>query len=244
MRFGIVADIHANLEALNVALNTLEEEDVDQIICLGDIVGYNANPRECLAIIMDKNIPAIRGNHERYLIGNTHESLKDDTLRMVEWTREQLTEEQYLYLENMPNKMQHELGFLITHGSPRNKDEYLIKLHSFIANLKLMEEKYSHINICFHGHTHLPSVMARGHIVQDIHEDVIVKLDQEKIYLINPGSVGQPRDRCPLTACGIYDDTKHTFQFYRRPYDIESTQEKIRTLGLAPRFADRLANGK
>jgi predicted phosphodiesterase len=243
VRFGIVADIHANLEAFTVALETMEKEGVDQIICLGDIIGYNANPRECLAIIIDRKIPSIRGNHERFAIGEAEEPLKEDTLKMSEWTRRQLSDEQMQFLETMPNKMEHEVGFLITHGSPRNKDEYLLKLHAFIANLKLMEEKYPHLKICFHGHTHLPSVMAGGHIVQEIQKDTVVTLDANKIYLINPGSVGQPRDHCPLTSFGIFDHTAYTFNFYRRPYDIESAQKKIQALGFVPRFADRLATG-
>ena len=243
MRFGIIADIHANLEALTIALETLEKEGVDQIICLGDVVGYNANPRECLTMIMERKIPTIRGNHERYIIGETNETVKEDTVKMAEWTQEQLTEELFQFLETMPNKMEHEVGFLITHGSPRNKDEYLLKLPSFIANLKLMEEKYSHLKLCFHGHSHLPSVMASGHIVQEIHQDLTVQLHREKIYLINPGSVGQPRDHCPLSAFGLFDHTDYTFTFYRRAYDIESVQKKILAVGLAPRFAERLATG-
>lgn len=244
VRFGIIADIHANLEALTVALDTLEKEKADQIICLGDIIGYGADPVHTLSVIKDRQIPTIRGNHERYIVGETHETLKDDTLRVTEWTRGQLAKEHYEFIEQMPNKMQHETGFLITHGSPRNKDEYLLKLGSFVDNLKLMEEKYPETKICFHGHTHLPSVMARGHMVQTIHEDTKVSLDKEKIYLINPGSVGQPRDHCPLSSCGIYDNSDHAFYFYRRPYDMETTMEKIYDLELAPRFAERLLAGK
>lgn len=245
MQFGILADIHSNLEALTVALNVFEEEGVDQIISLGDVLGYNANPIECLNLLIEKEIHSIKGNHERYIIGEKNETLKEDTRKMIDWTREQLSEELHNHIaEKMPNKMQHECGFLITHGSPRNKDEYLLKLHSFVANLKLMEEKYPTIRVAFHGHTHLPSVMARGHIVQEIHEDMKIMLDPEKAYLINPGSVGQPRDKCPKTSFGIYNNEEFSFRFYRRDYDIKKTQEKVRALGFSERFADRLAKGK
>ena len=245
MRFGIIADIHANLEALTVALQVLEKEGVDQIIALGDLLGYNADPVKCLELIIEKQIPSIRGNHERYVIGEKNETLKEDTRKVIDWTREQLSKDHYDYIiEKMPNKMQHECGFLITHGSPRNKDEYLLKLHSFVANLKLMEEKYADSKLCFHGHTHLPSVMARGHIIQNIHEDITIELHRDKQYLINPGSVGQPRDRCPMAAFGIYDTDDFSFHFYRRNYEISKTQEKIYALGIAPRFAERLALGK
>ena len=245
MRFGIIADIHANLEALTVALNVLEEEGVDQIICLGDVIGYNANPVECISLLREKEIPAIKGNHERYVIGEKNQTLKGDTQKMIDWTREQLDEKLIRFIaEKMPNKMLHESGFLITHGSPRNKDEYLLKLNSFVANLKLMESKYLDVSICFHGHTHLPSIIGRGHIVQNAEEDTLIELFKGKQYLINPGSVGQPRDRCPLTAFGLYDSDAFTFQFYRRSYDVEATQAKIRKLGFAERFADRLSLGK
>lgn len=244
MRFGIISDIHSNLEALTIALEVLESENVEQIICLGDVIGYNANPKECLRIIIDRKIPTIRGNHERYVVGEFPHSVKEETVKVSEWTRSQLDEECIEFLEKMPNKMMHEAGFLITHGSPRNKDEYLLKLNSFIANLKLLQEKYPEVKVCFHGHTHVPSAWARGHIVQNIHEDQKVALDPEKTYLINPGSVGQPRDRCPLSSFGIFDDEEYTFTFFRREYDIVGAQEKVYDLlEFAPRFAERLATG-
>lgn len=244
MRFGIIADIHANLEALTVALATLEEQAVDQIICLGDIVGYNADPVACLKMLIEKDIPCIKGNHERYIIGEKEDIIKEDIDKMIEWTRKQLSEALFQYIsEQMPNKMMHEAGFLVTHGSPRNKDEYLIKLNSFVENLKLLEHKHPNVKVCFHGHSHFPSALAKGHIVQTIQQDTTIELMPDKQYLINPGSVGQPRDECPLTSFGIYDPDRFLFHFYRRPYDIESAQHKIRSLGFN-RFADRLALGK
>lgn len=244
MRFGIISDIHANLEALQTALGVLEKEGVEQIICLGDVVGYGASPKECLDIMCKNNIPTIRGNHERYVLGEFNEAVKDDTMKVIEWTRDAVGADLLKFMESMPNKMLHESGFLITHGSPRNKDEYLIKLNSFIASLKFMEEKHPAIKICFHGHTHVPSVWARGHIVQNISEDKTVELDPEKTYLINPGSVGQPRDKCPLASFGILDSDAYTFQFFRREYDVEEAQRKIHEhLGFAGRFADRLSIG-
>ena len=245
MRFGIIGDVHANLAALTVALKVLEEQSVDQIISLGDVVGYNADPVECLKIIREREIPSVKGNHERYVLGEKEQVLKEDTQKVINWTQKQLSKDELLFIaDKMPNKMLHESGFLITHGSPRNKDEYLLRLHSFVSNLKLMEEKYPEVKICFHGHTHLPSIIARGHIVQKIHEDTIIELQEGKQYLINPGSVGQPRDKCEKTSFGIYDDEKFTFEFYRRDYDIESTQQKVLDLGFADRFAERLALGR
>jgi len=243
VRFGIISDIHSNLEAFILALEVLETEGIDQFICLGDVIGYGANPKECIELIIQKQIPTIRGNHERYVLGESNEAVKQDTKKVIEWTREQLGEELVQYVREMPNKMLHESGFLITHGSPRNKDEYILKLNSFIANLKYMEDKYPEIRICFHGHTHVPSIWARGHIVQNIQEVQTIELDKEKTYLINPGSVGQPRDRCPLASFGIYDDEAYTFTLYRKEYDVESAQKKIHdSLGIA-RFADRLESG-
>lgn len=244
MRFGIISDIHSNLEALQTALDVLEQENVEQIICLGDVIGYGASPKECLEILHERQIPTIRGNHERYVLGEVNDAVKGDTMQVIEWTREQAGEKLLQFMENMPNKMLHESGFLITHGSPRNKDEYLIKLNSFITSLKFMEERHPEIKICFHGHTHVPSIWARGHIVQNVHEDKFVPLEKEKSYLINPGSVGQPRDKCPLSSFGILDIEQYSFQFFRREYDVKKSQEKIyEKLGFAKRFADRLSNG-
>lgn len=244
VRFGIIADIHANLEALTMALDTLQKEGCDQIICLGDVVGYNSNPAECIQLLIDKQIPSIKGNHERYVIGEKDDVLKEDIDKVISWTRKQLSPDlQRFIVEKMPNKMLHEAGFLITHGSPRNKDEYLLKLNSFIESLKNLESKHPDVKACFHGHTHLPSIIARGHIVQNIQQDMTVPLFPDKQYLINPGSVGQPRDHCPLSSFGVYDAERLTFQFFRRSYDIKTTQEKDRKLGF-DRFAERLELGK
>ncbi len=245
MRFGIISDIHANLPALEVALAEIDRLGVDEIVCLGDVIGYYAEPRECLDILMNRGIPTIRGNHERMVIGEINPDTKEGAVHVIEYTREQLSNEHHVYLESeMPNKRKHGNHFLMVHGSPRNKDEYLIEMGTFIDNLRILQTDYPDYPICFHGHTHKPSVIAPGHFVQKVHEDKVVPIQEGKPYLINPGSVGQPRDGCPLAAFAIYDQAESSVYFYRRPYDIPRTQAKARAAKFPARLLERLEKGQ
>ncbi|MBI4614835.1 MAG: metallophosphoesterase family protein [Planctomycetes bacterium] len=245
MRFGILSDIHANYAALGVVLGEIDELGVDEIVCLGDVIGYYAEPRECLEVIMQRKIPAIRGNHERMVIGEINPDTKEGAVHVIEYTRAQLRNEHYTFIEQeMTNKREHGEHFLMVHGSPRHKDEYLLSMQAFIDNLKLLEQKWPQYKVCFHGHTHMPSVIAPGHFIQRIHEDMVVPLQEGKHYLINPGSVGQPRDGCNRASFAIYDEGEASVYFYRREYDMDWTRQKAREAGFPDRVISRLEQGR
>jgi predicted phosphodiesterase len=243
VRFGVLSDIHGNWHAFQAALATLDREGVDEIVCLGDVVGYGADPVACVEEIVRRKITTIRGNHERYVIGEIDDEVKDITAQSIEWTRAQLKNDHYQAIESWENRRLHRDLFLMTHGSPRNKDEYILSLDAVIANLRIFQKEFPAQHIALHGHTHITSVYAPGQVVNPIHQSREVELDMGKIYLINPGSVGQPRDRCPLSSFLILDFDRKVARFFREEYDVAGAQKKIRDAGLAEKFASRLAEG-
>jgi predicted phosphodiesterase len=243
VRIGVLSDIHGNLHALQAALARLDREGVDEIVCLGDVVGYGADPVACVEEILRRGIATIRGNHERYVIGEIDEEVKDITAQSIEWTRAQLKNDHYEAIESWENRRLHKDLFLMTHGSPRNKDEYILSLDAVIANLRIFQKEFPNQRIALHGHTHLTSVYGPGQVVSPIHSSRDVELDFSKIYLINPGSVGQPRDKCPLSSFLILDFDRKLARFFREEYDVAGAQKKIREAGLAEKFATRLGEG-
>lgn len=245
MRFAILADIHANWPAFEAVLEDLDEQPpVHMVYCLGDIIGYYTFPRECLAAVLEREIESIRGNHERYLVGEVEGKIKQSTLDIIEFTRREITDEQYAYVEMLQNKRKVRGHFVLVHGSPRNKDEYMMTPEKYAANLAKMAEMHPNYNLCFFGHTHKAVVAADGVLVEKIHKDTAVRLEQGKTYLVNPGSVGQPRDGCPLASYCIYDAEERVVHFYRREYAIEEAQQGIARHGFSAKLAERLERGK
>jgi predicted phosphodiesterase len=243
MRFGIISDIHANWEAMQAALARLDKEGVDEIVCLGDVVGYGGDPKKCVNEIMRRKIVTIRGNHERYVIGEIDEALKADTAKSIEWTRGQLKNEEYTAIEEWQNRLRHPGGFLMCHGSPRHKDEYVLTIDAVVASLRVLQTEFPDTKVALHGHTHMTSLFAPGQVVKPIHKTQEVALDFAKVYLLNPGSVGQPRDRCPLSSYMILDMEKAKVTYFREEYDIKAAQARIREVGMAEKFAARLETG-
>lgn len=244
MKFGIVGDIHANLEALSTALSLLNEQQVDKIFCLGDIVGYNANPNECIELLLENNVVCISGNHDRFVSGKIDAVIRPETRQVIEHTRELLTKDQMSFISSLPEEMRFEEIFFFVHGSPRHKDEYINSLQIAKSNLQLLKREYPFTGICFYGHTHLPYVITSNRIETDIHNNTTFHLDKYKMYLINPGSVGQPRDQCPLSSCAIFDVDNYSISYYRMQYEIANTQQKILDIGFSKKIADRLAKGR
>lgn len=243
MRFGIISDIHANWQAFQSALARLEKEKVDEIVCLGDVVGYGGDPKKCVDEIRARKIITIRGNHERYVIGEVDESLKAETAKSIEWTRGQLKNEDYELIESWQNKLRHPGNFLMCHGSPRHKDEYVLTIDAVVGSLRTLQTEYPELKVALHGHTHMTSLFAPGQVVKPIHKTQEIPLDFSKVYLLNPGSVGQPRDRCPLSSYMILDMEKPSATYFREEYDIAGAQARIRENGMAEKFATRLADG-
>lgn len=244
MRYAVISDIHSNLEALEAVLARIAELPVDEIVCLGDIVGYSSNPNECIDIVRRSGIRCIMGNHDARASGLTEpDDFTPLARESVLWTREHLTEGNRIFLRELPRELTVD-GFLLFHGSIHNTDRYIIDEGDALDNFQLLETLPDDIKIGFYGHTHVKLALSyqRGNVSLESEEEL--KVSPWKRYLINPGSVGQPRDRDPSASFLIYDRFNEKVRFYRVDYDIKACQDKIRKAGLPEELAMRLSRGR
>ncbi len=243
-RYGIIADVHSNICGLKSVLAELEKEGVDEILCLGDVVGYNASPSECIDTVFQTCSHTIRGNHDRFIMGEMPGELREGIIHVAQWGRENISDEQAAMLVDCPDTKVIDDLFLIVHSSPRSRDEYLLTQEAIQRSLNVMKSKFAGLDVCFYGHTHIPCLVGGGEINVEFKERKTVQLERLTTYLLNPGSCGQPRDGCALAACGIFDSTEWTMTYLRVEYDIKSVQDEVLAAGLEPWFADRLEIGK
>jgi predicted phosphodiesterase len=257
MRLLVLSDIHANLEALEACLKAAPP--YDRMANLGDIVGYNASPNEVCQRIRELNCPVVRGNHDRACSGLTDLSEFNLVAAMsARWTQMTLEPEHQEWLRGLPKGPlcpQELPGIELVHGSPRDEDEYVLNAPTAAMDFHLP----GHSDVIFFGHTHvqggfsynLKDGRTRPIIPVYPNTDRIaalrMPLQPGERYLINPGSVGQPRDNDPRAAFAVYETEGEKFSsvtFYRAPYDIPQTQGRILAANLPDRLAMRLALGR
>ncbi len=245
-KFGLIADLHANLPALTAVIQRLRTEGVQQILCLGDIVGYYAQPREVVDLISREKAVSICGNHDRYVTGTTpmDSSIRSDTIQVIQWTVRHLAPGQLQYLRGLPLSRRVGDSILMVHGSPRHEDEYILTPDLVAMNLRFLGRHHPGIEVCFFGHSHLPVYATKGYIQMQFSGGEKLRLRRHQAHLINPGSVGQPRDGDPRAACAIYDAAKSEVQFLRIDYDYKKTQQKADAAGFSSRLAERLEYGR
>jgi predicted phosphodiesterase len=243
MRRAVISDIHANLEALQAVLERIKEQEVEEILCLGDSVGYNADPNECLDILRSMNVTCVLGNHDASAAGlEEPEDFNPLALTAVLWTRERLTPDNKQFLADLPRERKSG-SLLLFHGAIHDTDRYLLYREDAVENFRLLAET-PEVTIGFFGHTHIRAALSsqKGVIsFQLVPEEL--KVQSGHHYLINPGSVGQPRDGDPRASFLVYDDRRARITFHRVAYDIRACQEKILRAGLPPQLAERLAWG-
>ena len=245
MLYGIFSDVHSNMEALSVVLEHLEHKRVSSYLCCGDIVGYGPNPNECVEKIRNlKDCLVVMGNHDAASCGLKDTAWFNEYARAaVHWTASVLKEENRDYLCHLP-KMITEDNYTIVHGSPRDPiDEYLLEERQFLENLG-----YFNTQVCFIGHSHLPflvlSQSSKGGVEikpLSLRENETMKLLPDSRYIINVGSVGQPRDKDPRACCAVFNLEETEFKFFRLEYDINKTQEKMHGAKLPAFLIERLS---
>ena len=247
MKYAIISDLHANLEALQAVLDDALPR-VDAVVCLGDIVGYNANPHECLRLVQETCAVVIAGNHDQAACGvRRYDDFNDWARQAMDWTRQQLSAVEVDYLQALPGSAPFGNGWLAAHGSPRDTDEYLFDALGFEVAFDSLRRLRPEVRGCFVGHTHLPMIWecsSEGRMAQVRVESRTVALDPACRYIVNPGSVGQPRNGNPLAAYAILDEAAATVELRRVPYDVAAAQEKIYDAMLPPLLAERLAIGR
>ncbi len=240
MRIALFGDIHSNLEALQSVLADARIQGCTHHICLGDIVGYSASPKECIATVRDLDCPVIKGNHdEQAAMSGWNTGFSDLADTAIHWTRKQLDHEEKEWLRSL--RLQRVIrDFTVVHATldTPHKWGYIVTPGDADASFT-----YQHTPVCFYGHTHEPVLFRTGVAVRRQHYDKL-KLSPGQRYLVNIGSVGQPRDGDWRAAYVIYQPETMDLELRRIPYDIETTQRKILDAGLPRELADRLALGK
>jgi predicted phosphodiesterase len=247
LRVAVLSDVHSNLPALEAVLETVEKAGVDQLWCLGDLVGYGADPDACTALVRERSEVCLVGNHDLAVLGELDITSFSETAKVaVEWTREEASEETIGFLGGLAPALDHD-GFGLFHASPRDPIwEYVLSIDQAEAGLDAQEQRIGLI-----GHSHVALFFTRpqggprpgyAHGAQAGDGALLDIVDGA--WLINPGSVGQPRDGDPRAAWVELDTDEWTARFHRVPYDIAAAAASILAAGLPDALAERLAIGR
>lgn len=246
MRYLVASDIHANLEALQAVLAAARGE-YDRVLCCGDLVGYGADPNAVVEWARGNAAVVVRGNHDRACTGLEDLEWFNPVARAAAlWTHEKLTPENLAWVRALPAGPAQVENFRVLHGSPLDEDEYVLDVTDAAQVFAYMPSALD-----FFGHTHMQGgfIHARGRIEpigkpEPGQDRQLLEFDPDAAYLINPGSVGQPRDGDPRAAFILYDPADGFLFYHRVPYDVKKAQGKIRRAGLPPVLAERLALGR
>ncbi|HVR41931.1 MAG TPA: metallophosphoesterase family protein [Thermoanaerobaculia bacterium] len=244
MRILALSDVHSNLSALQAVFRAVQRKRIDLTVCLGDLVGYGAQPNQVLERLRRRRGAKsfVRGNHDRVALGGDLSGFNQVAREAALWTRSKLSPENRRFLAGLPHGPLVVHGVTLVHGSALDEDEYLFTAAAARRSFEVIATP-----IAMFGHTHLPTLFRLG---EDgsvdgavFSRDAEVRLEPGSRYLLNPGSVGQPRDRNPEAAFAIVDLARLSVRFRRVAYDVSAAQRAIRKAGLPGILADRLAAG-
>ena len=244
MRCAIISDIHANLTAFQAVLQDVESRGgFEHIWCLGDIVGYGPDPKECIQLLRQYDPICIAGNHDWGAIGKIDiDDFNPDAAAACHWTGQQLGPQEVDYLANLPLIIS-EGDFTLAHGSPREPIwEYLVSTYNAKVSFSHFQTRF-----CLVGHSHVPLVFEYDAksgecLLHQLAPDDVTNLGSNRL-IINPGGVGQPRDGDPRASYAVYDSDNKVIRHYRVPYDVASTQQRMKEYGLPYKLATRLSHG-
>ena len=241
--YAILGDIHANIDALQAVLADARDQGATHFVSVGDVVGYNAAPAECIHVVRDElQCPVVRGNHDHY-VSYLETNLADfhpAAAQVVEWTRGQLSAEDVEWLHGLPLQKP-VMGFMLVHSTLDMPDRwgYVFDNQQAQSNFN-----YQFTEICFHGHTHVPIIYARAQFGVVHYEPCDFICEPGQKLFINVGSVGQPRDGDPRASYVLFDMAARRIRFRRIEYDVAAAQARIRKAGLPDRCAERLEVGR
>jgi predicted phosphodiesterase len=244
LKIAVLSDIHGNGEALDAVALELERSRPDRVVHLGDLAGYNAEPEKCVRWAMGRTSGGILGNHDAVAFGKAGgESFNAPALTAARWSADHISDGSREYLGTLPDRLVLDGGILLVHGAPSDPDRYLFTLDDAVDELDGLTAESS-LTIVFFGHTHVPAaVIRRGDGSTEAASQGGLRLREGERALLNPGSVGQPRDRDPRASFLLFDTVSLSVAWVRVPYDIPACQRKILAAGLPRLFADRLTEG-
>jgi len=255
LRYGIVSDIHSNLDALEAVVQELDGLGMEQLVCLGDIVGYGPNPNECCELLQSRNCIAIAGNHDEAAVQSAGaERFNALAAEAIEWTREQLSKKNRAYLRGLPREHAFP-SFEIVHGAPEAHFDYILGVTDARGAFERVRKP-----LTFIGHTHVAEVYfqerrakngeagagerARGRTFhQRLSRGGRIEVTERFRYIVNPGSVGQPRDRNPQASFAWYDEAASEIEIRRVTYDVMRVRERMESAQLPRELAERLSLG-
>jgi predicted phosphodiesterase len=245
LRYAVISDLHANLESLSEFICLIPKLSIEKVLCLGDLVGYNANPGECIDLL--RGVPGlvcIRGNHDRAAITGKYRHFSPNAAAAIDWTIRTCTSEQLQYLKNLdsgPKTVDDQI--VISHGSATDEDQYILSRGQASSEFEWLTRTTG--RILFFGHTHIPRVYCSDrNALTGIKMEKTILLDPRFQYMINPGSLGQPRDGDPRASFGLLDSDSREYTLVRFEYDYKKTGDTIVKKGLPDFLARRLQAGR
>lgn len=242
MRYAFISDIHSNIEAFEAVMADTEREKPDRVLFLGDIVGYGPNPNECVDKLLQVADVSLGGNHDWAVVGKTPDDYFNPFAKAaVDWTVKVLRDDNKDFLLRTKASGSFD-GFQVAHSTPFNPEEW-----RYIMSHKEALENYSSIEgqLCFIGHSHQPMIIEYADSASvKVYREQKFQFHPDKKYIVNVGSVGQPRDT-NVNACWVlYDSDSSAVEYHRVPYDIPAVQKKMEAVGLPRYLIDRLAQGR
>ncbi len=239
-----MSDIHANAEALDAVAREIARRGADRVVHLGDLVGYNADPERCVAWAADNGVDGVMGNHDAVACGKSSGgNFNPAALKAARWTAERISPRAAAFLSRLPDRLAIGDGILLVHGAPSDPDRYLFRLADAEDEMAAVSGPAAP-RVVFFGHTHIPAAFVRAADGPVAAAPVSgFRLGPGDRAMLNPGSVGQPRDRDPRASFLLFDTGTGEATWVRVPYDVSSCREKVLAAGL-PRFlATRLSEG-
>lgn len=236
-RYGLIADIHGNLAALEAVLAALEAHGVDEILCLGDIVGYNAEPNECIALLRARGIFCVAGNHDRIATGRLDTArCANKVVYALRRTRRALTSASRAFLDGLPlDEVRRDEDFVLLHAGVDDIERYLRTIGDIRAEAERFRHRYPGIGVCFFGHVHeqcIYEITLAGRVTR--HSALPEGLATDRLYFINPGSVDaarKPPAEQGIAQCAVYDVRTRRIEFLAFPYDHAACEARAHTLG-------------
>lgn len=242
MKYALISDLHSNLEALSAVFEDISMQSITKVICLGDIIGYGASPKECLDLVKQKCQWTIAGNHDHAVVGLCNKEYFNPYARSAaDWTLHQLAEDDISYIKKLPFILELE-NFICVHANLDKPEEWGYVLDEWDANATFL--KMGNSKICFIGHSHVPLIFEADQYIRYISQFQTFELKKVCRYIVNVGSVGQPRDWNPMAAYVVFDTDHQTLTLRRIAYNVEQSQRRIREAGLPDFLAERIQFGR